>query len=276
VPYTNDVISVTSVQGLTVITPCKRDAIRFSSISDIVYAELIDNILGLEVPDANNGTRGTTEPVAVGRECKSINNATTLHKGIQVTRVVKIPEHNGTFLTTRSTERAIRRYSYTVNITLVTNAVGAKLAVLEVPDLNEAIPTCRDNDRVAGIGREANLANPLGVTLICDGVLALTKGVPELDGLVARTRNNLAVIAGEGNRENILLVIDKAAGGFTGFEVPETESVVPRTGKGKLTIRRDHNITHEVGMSLKTTERITVLAFLAGNAPDEKSLIARS
>ena len=51
-----------------------------------------------------------------------------------------------------------------------------------------------------------------------DGVLADTQGVPQLDGLVARTRHNLSVISGEGNAQNILGVADKATGGESAEE----------------------------------------------------------
>ena len=57
-----------------------------------------------------------------------------------------------------------------------------------------------------------------------DGVLADTQGVPQLDGLVARTRHNLPVISGEGNAEHILGVADKAAGGEAAGQGRETRT----------------------------------------------------
>ena len=57
-----------------------------------------------------------------------------------------------------------------------------------------------------------------------DGVLADTQGVPQLDGLVARTGHNLPVISGEGNAENILGVADKATGGEAAGQGKETRA----------------------------------------------------
>ena len=64
-------------------------------------------------------------------------------------------------------------------------------------------------------------------TLISDGVLAFTKGVPQLDGLVSRPRNDLSVVNGEGNGENVLGVADESSGSFTRVDLPKSEGTVP-------------------------------------------------
>ena len=40
--------------------------------------------------------------------------------------------------------------------------------------LHESIPTGADNNGVGGIGRKFNTANPLIVTLVLDGILAIS------------------------------------------------------------------------------------------------------
>lgn len=65
----------------------------------------------------------------------------------------------------------------------------------------------------------------LGIRL--DGVLALAKGVPELDGAVAGGGDNLAVIDGKRDAEYVLGVADEAPGGEACVEVPEAELAVP-------------------------------------------------
>ena len=47
-----------------------------------------------------------------------------------------------------------------------------------------------------------------------DGVLALAEGVPQLDGLVARSRHDLSVVGREGNAQHVLLVIVELARGL--------------------------------------------------------------
>jgi hypothetical protein len=65
------------------------------------------------------------------------------------------------------------------------------------------------------------------VTLLSDSELAVTKSVPQLDGAIARAGNDLSVVGGEGNGENIIGVSNESAGGSTGGELPKAESLVP-------------------------------------------------
>ena len=53
------------------------------------------------------------------------------------------------------------------------------------------------------------------MAVLGDGVLALGKSVPQLDGLVAGCRDNLTVVSGESYAEHITVVSDEAAGGGT-------------------------------------------------------------
>jgi hypothetical protein len=106
--------------------------------------------------------------------------------------------------------------------------------------LDELVPTSGDNDGVLRVGREANARDPLGVALVGDGVLAVTEGVPELDGSVTRSGNDLAVVGGEGDGEDVVGVADEAAGGDTSGELPETEGLVPGRGEGVGAVGRDN------------------------------------
>lgn len=78
------------------------------------------------------------------------------------------------------------------------------------------------------------------MALVGDGVLAVTQGVPELDGTVTRTGDNLAVVGGERDGKDVVVVADEGAGGGTAGELPETEGLVPRGGKSVGTVRGDH------------------------------------
>ena len=105
--------------------------------------------------------------------------------------------------------------------------------------LDELVPTSGDDDGVLGVGGEAHARDPLGVALVGDGVLAVTEGVPQLDGAVAGSGNDLAVVGREGDGQNVVGVADEAAGGLTGGELPQTESLVPGGGKGVGTVGRN-------------------------------------
>lgn len=112
--------------------------------------------------------------------------------------------------------------------------------VRECTHLDELVPTSGDNDGVLGVGGEPDAGDPLGVALVGDGVLAVTKGVPQLDGAVARTGDDLAVVGREGDGQDVVGVADEAAGGDTGGELPEAESLVPGRGESVGTVGGDN------------------------------------
>jgi len=105
--------------------------------------------------------------------------------------------------------------------------------------LDKLVPGAGDNDRVLGVGAEADARDPLGVALVGDGELAVTEGVPELDGAVARAGNDLSVVGGEGDRENVVGVANEAASGGASGELPETEGLVPRGGQSVSAVGGD-------------------------------------
>lgn len=105
--------------------------------------------------------------------------------------------------------------------------------------LDELVPARRDDDGVLGVGAEADAGDPVGVALLGDGVLAVTESVPELDGLVPRAGDDLAVVGGERDGEDVVVVADETAGGRAGGELPKAEGLVPRGGQGVGAVGRD-------------------------------------
>lgn len=97
--------------------------------------------------------------------------------------------------------------------------------------LDELVPAAGDDDGVLGVGAEADARDPFGVALVGDGELAVTKGVPELDGAVARTGNDLSVIGGERDGKDVVGVTDEPSRGRAGSKLPKSESLVPRSGQ---------------------------------------------
>jgi hypothetical protein len=114
-----------------------------------------------------------------------------------------------------------------------------KQGVGEKTHLDELVPASRDNDGVLRVGREADARDPIGVALVGDGVLAVTEGVPQLDGAVTRGRDDLTVVGREGDGQDVVGVADEAAGGLAGRELPQAESLVPGRGQGVGTVGRD-------------------------------------
>jgi hypothetical protein len=109
----------------------------------------------------------------------------------------------------------------------------------ECTHLDELVPSSGDDDGVLGVGGEPDAGDPLGVALVGDGVLAVTEGVPQLDGAVARAGDDLAVVGGEGDGQDVVGVADKAAGGDTGGELPQAQGLIPRGGESVGTVGGD-------------------------------------
>lgn len=66
------------------------------------------------------------------------------------------------------------------------------------------------------------------MAVVGDGVLAVSEGVPELDRVIAGSGDDLSVVGRERDGKNVLVVANESAGGGTGGELPETQSLVPR------------------------------------------------
>jgi hypothetical protein len=69
VPDTDEVISVSSEQGLTIGTPRKGDTLNRQSLlatGEEFRLEFINTDLGLEIPDLDGGGSSSTQPVSDG------------------------------------------------------------------------------------------------------------------------------------------------------------------------------------------------------------------
>lgn len=91
------------------------------------------------------------------------------------------------------------------------------------------------------------------MALVGDGVLAVTEGVPQLDGAVTRSGDDLTVVGGERDGEDVAVVADETAGGGAGSELPQAEGLVPRGRQSVSTIGGDNlydtNVSHVVPLS---------------------------
>lgn len=66
---------------------------------------------------------------------------------------------------------------------------------------------------------------------------------------------------------------NESASGQASVKVPETECVVPRGGERELTIRRDHDVRHEVVMPMENTFWISVGVIVTSQLPYDDSLV---
>ena len=77
--------------------------------------------------------------------------------------------------------------------------VGLELAVGELPH--------RRHDGVLVVGKEPDAVDPVRVSILLDGVLALCQGVPHLVVLVRGPGDDLTVVSREGHAHHIHSVV---------------------------------------------------------------------
>lgn len=112
------------------------------------------------------------------------------------------------------------------------------------------------------------------MTIFGDVELAFTQSVPQLDGSVSGSGDDLSVVSGEGDGQNVTGVTDESSSGFTGVQVPQSQSLVPRSGQGELTVGRDDNVRDEVVVTVQDLLGVTVFAVFSGELPDDDLLVS--
>ena len=147
----------------------------------------------------------------------------------------------------------------------------------EKTNLDNLVPSSGDDDRVERIRGESDARDPFGVTVLGDVELAFSKGVPKLDGSISGSRDDLSVIGGEGDGEDVGGVTDESTSRQSGVEIPKSKSLVPRGGEGELTVGGDDDVGDESVVSgedsLGESERSLVSSELPPNFVCRKSTI---
>ena len=111
---------------------------------------------------------------------------------------------------------------------------------------------------------------------LADRVLALADGVPELDRLIARARDDLPVVDREGHRQHVLGVPQEAARRRARGQVPEPQRAVPGARERELAVGGDDDVLHKVRVAAQRAARVAVgRALLARQVPDDHGLVAR-
>merc|ERR1739838_1008649 len=252
-PDTDLVIRVTSKQSLTISRPSHRQALGRSSlgrVSGYFGFELLNHVLAFKIPNLDGWASGSAQPVAVGGEAKGVD-------GIGVIQSVQVLAAGGA-------QRTVGRHGYGVQVSGVSDVVGLEPTVGQVPDLDIFVPAARNNDWVLVVGGEPNARDPFSVSLLLDGVFALSQSIPQLDGLVSRSTDNLPIIGRKSNAQNIVAVVFKTPCGTSSGQIPQSQVLVPRSGQGKVSIRREDNIRNKVSVSMETLLGDSIVLLIAG------------
>ncbi len=186
--------------------------------------------------------------------------------------LVEVPEHGDAVLAARRAQGAVGRDRHGVEVALVARERAAVAEVRHVSDAHGLVPACADDERVVAVGRVADAGHPLGVRLL-NRELALANRVPQLDGVVARARHDLAVVGRKGDREAVLLVAHELLGRLARRNVPQAERRVPRCGQAVLAVLGESNVRHEVRVPAQRALRVADRVGIVLEAPDHHSLV---
>jgi len=269
-------VSAPGEEGVSVSRPLKGHAPWDTRFRDFLVRKFIQDVLVLQVPDLDARVGGSTEPVVLRREAHGVDSAVGI-QAVQMLSVVNIPQHSSAVLTTGTAERTIRRDGDGIEHTSMTSQVGFQAAVVQVPDLDEFIPTAGHNERVLGGWREAHAGHPIGVVLLGDRVLAFSESIPKLDGLVTRTGHDLTVIGRERDGVDVGSMSLELTDGRTGVQVPQTHGGVHGSRKGKLTVTGDNGVAHSLVVTVKATTSITGSSWIVrSQLPNDRGLVTRT
>lgn len=159
--------------------------------------------VSMTYPDFDGWTVCNAQPVTVWREAQCID-AVIMVQGVQMFAIVQVPQQGFGIFTARCAQWTVWRNGYSVQVTVVSFVVDLKFAIGQIPDLDGTIPTAWHNNWIAVIWRETDARYPIGMTFILNCVLAFGKSVPQFDGLVPWTGDNLTIVNAECNRQHIL------------------------------------------------------------------------
>jgi len=237
---------------------------------DLALEGLLLDVVDLDALDGGNG-----DGEELGVEDDGVDGLAD-NDAVELLAVLEVPEDDLAVLAGRGAHGAVGRDADGVHAAVVASEVEEKLELLEAPDLDETVPASSDADGVGIRGGEGNSADPVGVALFAEAVLLLSKDVPETSGVVAGAREDLTVVAGEGNRENVLVVADETTDGNTLLEVPETEAAIPGSSHRIAAVVGEADVADEVAVAVETTDSMAVALSSAGEVPDKKALVARA
>lgn len=114
------------------------------------------------------------------------------------------------------------------------------------------------------------------MALVGDGVLAVAEGVPQLDGAVPRAGDDLAVVGGEGDGEDVVVVADEAAGGLARGELPQAQGLVPGGGQSVGAVGGDDTVGDDVRVAVERALGVAVAGVVARQVPDDQRLVTRT
>ena len=100
------------------------------------------------------------------------------------------------------------------------------------------------------------------MALLLDVELALAEGVPQLNGAIPGTRDDLPVVRAERNGQDISRMTNESSCRQTRIQVPKAEGVIPGSAKSELTVGRDDNVGYEVVVAVEDSFGVAIRALV--------------
>jgi len=276
-PNADQVVGVACEEGLSVCGPGEGGARRSLGLGgrgEDFWLEFVHDDFTFQIPDLDRSAGGGAEPVSVGREGEGVDGVAAV-EGVEVFSLVEIPQHRLAVFAARRAQRTVRRHRHRVQVARVADVVRLQLAVGQIPHLDQLVPAGRHDDGIGVGGGETDARDPFRVTVLLNGVLADTEGVPQLDGAVTRTGHDLSVVGGKRDAENVLSVTDESPGRRSHRQIPQAQGRVPRAGQGELSVRGQHDVRHKVSVTLESFVRDSVVGVVLSQLPDDDGLVTR-
>lgn len=177
---------------------------------------------------------GDTDPLHFRVEKNLVNFSLSIDRSDRFFKISDIPEVEDFVLTTSGQIFGVGGNGDSVNLSVMRLESVSNLEI-GVPNFESSVPSDRGEigfeGRLGGglqLRRISNLRNPVLMVMLFRGIFAISKSIPEFNFLISTRRNNLSVIRGETDGEDFFLVSNKLSHGLTGFEIPESEGLVPR------------------------------------------------
>lgn len=180
----------------------------------------------VQVEDVDTIFARSGDPLSGGVEGNLADGGTSVQGSAFFLEVVQVPKLDGIFFTSGGNVVTSGGNGQRVDV-FVVGLEGVLDQEVGVPDLESAVPAGRGEVGALLNGGVSDAGDPVGVVVLLVGVLAVSDGVPELEGLVSTTGDDLSVIVGEANGVDFLLVTNEDSGGLASSQVPKSEGLVP-------------------------------------------------
>jgi len=287
----DDVIGVTGEELLTVGGPGDGGTgvrvgseLRFLLLLGLLDDQLSDGILvGVkQVEDVDTVLTSGGNPLDGGVESDLVDGRTGVQDVVLFLQVRDVPDLEVVLLTTSGDVVTLGGDVDGVDVVLMC-LEGVLDQEVGLPDLQSTVPTGGGEVRVLLDGGVLDARDPIGVVVGLVGVLAISQSVPELEGSVSRSRDNLSVVAGEGDGVDFLGVTGEDLGGSAGSKVPESQGLVPRSRQAEHVVVRDGDVRNEVvvageGLQGDTVKLVGVALIVSvvitGKLPDHDGLVS--